>query len=135
MEYDGQIINEFEREDRYGAGTGPYAIGGDVDNEEDPFVSPIIDCAFMRSVAALANHMQDPEANARYVYDENTDTQWIEAQQDIKSGEEIFNNYGPEYSLEGSFAGKHITQAARRPPPKWFRDAESKDEEESEEER
>ena len=30
-----------------------------------------MDCAFTRGVAAFANHKSEPEANARYVFDED----------------------------------------------------------------
>ena len=134
VQYDGEIINEFEREDRYGDGTGPYAIGGSIHDEFEDIDTPIIDSAFYRCVAALANHKEDPGANAIYMFDEDTHIQWVQALRDIKSGEEIFCDYGPEYSLTGSLAGKHATLNAKRPPPKWFREDEEEEKEEEDEE-
>ena len=81
----------------------------------------MIDCAFDRGVAALANHKPEPSANAQYQFDEDTDVHWIVAMRDIKSGEEIFCDNGPDDSLSGPHAGKHATLAACRRPPKWYR--------------
>ena len=33
--------------------------------KDDGYDTPLIDCAFTRGVAALANHKPEPEANAR----------------------------------------------------------------------
>ena len=68
-----------------------------------------------RGVAALANHK--PEANARYVFDEDRNVHTIAAIKDIYSGEEIFCDYGDKYQLHGDLAGKHDTLAGHRPPP------------------
>ena len=66
VDYAGEIIAEHEREERYGHGTGPYCIGGEDSDSDDGFDTPLVDCAFTRGVAALANHKSEPEANAIY---------------------------------------------------------------------
>ena len=109
------------REERYGDGTGPYCIGGEDSDEENGFDTPLVDCAYTRGVAALANHKPEPDANARYVFDEDRNTHTIHAIKDIGSNEEIFCGYGKSYQLEGKLAGKHDTLAGHRPPPKWYR--------------
>lgn len=120
--YVGEIITERERNDRYGDGTGPYCIGGEGnDKDEDPLDTPMIDCALTRGVASLANHQPEPQANARYVWDDHRNIHLVIAVKDIFSGEEIFCDYGPHYQLQGKYAGKHATLAAKRPPPKWYR--------------
>ena len=86
IEYAGEIIREFEREERYGDGTAPYALGGLIENEDDEFDTPLIDCAFYRSIASLSNHKPEGEANCHYIFDEDTDIHWIAAKRDIKSG-------------------------------------------------
>ena len=107
----GEQLAEHEREERYGDGTGPYCIGGEDSDSEDGFDTPLIDCAFTRGVAALANHKPEAQANARYVFDEYRNIHTIEAIQPIHSGEEIFCDYGPNYQLHGVLAGKHDTLA------------------------
>ena len=76
---------------------------------------------FTRGVAALANHKSEPEANARYVFDEDRNVHTVAAIKDIYSGEEFFCDYGDKYQLHGVLAGKYDTLAAHRPPPKWYR--------------
>ena len=121
IDYVGEQLAEHEREERYGDGTGPYCIGGEDSDSEDGYDTPLIDCAFTRGVAALANHKSEPEANARYVFDEDRNIHTIVAIKSIHSGEEIFCDYGPNYQLHGVFAGTHDTLAGHRPPPKWYR--------------
>ena len=84
--------------------------------------TPLIDSAFVRSVAALSNHKPTPFCNAQYQFDEDRNAQMVVALQDIVSGEEIFCDYGGDYALTGPLAGKHNTLAATRPPPKWYRE-------------
>ena len=36
--------------------TGPCCIGGEESDSEDRFDTPLVDCAFTRGVAALANY-------------------------------------------------------------------------------
>ena len=121
IDYVGEIIPEHVREERYGDGTGPYCIGGEDSDEENGFDTPLVDCAYTRGVAALANHKPEPDANARYLFDEDRNTHTIHAIKDIGSNEEIFCDYGKSYQLEGKLAGKHDTLAGHRPPPKWYR--------------
>jgi len=118
VDYVGEIIAEHEREERYGDGTGPYCIEGEDSDSEDGFDTPLVDCAFTRGVAAFANHKSEPEANARYVFDEDRNVHIVAAIKDIYSGEEFFCNYGNKYQLHGDLAGKHDTLAGHRPPPK-----------------
>ena len=108
MDYVGEIIAEHEREERYGDGTEPYCIGGEDSDSDDGFDTPLVDCAYTRGVAALANHKSEPEANARYVFDEDRNVHTIAA---IKY----------KYQLHGDLAGKHDTFAGHRPPPKCYR--------------
>ena len=121
IDYVGEIIAEHEREQRYGDGTGPYCIGGEDSDEEKGFDTPLIDCAYTGGVAALANHKPEPEANARYVFDEDRNVHTVAAIKGIYSGEEIVCDYGDKYQLYGDLAGRHDTLAGHRPPPKWYR--------------
>ena len=52
-----------------------------------------------QGVLLLANHKPEPEAIARYVFDEDRNTHSIAAIKDIYSGEEIFCEYGPNHQL------------------------------------
>ena len=61
------------------------------------------------ALAALANHKSEPEANARYLFDEDRNVHTV-----IYSGEEIVCDYGTKYQLEGDLAGKHDTLAGQR---------------------
>ena len=121
MDYVGEIIAEHEREERYGNGTGPYCIGGEDSDSDDGFDTPLVGCAFTSGLAALPNHKSEPEANARYVFDEDRNVQTVAAIKDIYSGEEIFCDYGDIYQLHGDLEGRHNTLAGHRPPPKWYR--------------
>ena len=109
------------REERYGDGTGPYCIERKDSDEENGFDKPLIDWAYTRGVAALANHKSEPDANARYVFDEDRNTHTVTAIKDIRSGAEIFCDNGTNYQLGGELAGKHDTLVGHRPPPKWYR--------------
>ena len=120
-DYVGEQLIQHEREERYGDGTGPYCIGGEDSDSEDGYNTPLIDCAFTIGVAALANHKSEPEANARYVFDEDRNIHTIAGIKPIHSGEEIFCDYWPNYQLYGDFAGKHDTLAGHWPSPKWYR--------------
>ena len=71
----GEIIAEHEREQRYGDGTG-----SDLD---DGFDTPLVNCAYTRGVAALVNHKPEPDANARYLFDEDRNVRTVAAIKDI----------------------------------------------------
>ena len=81
----GETIAEHEREHRHGNGTGPYCIGGEDSFPDDGFGTPLVDCAYTRGVTALAYHKPEPEANARYVFDEDRNMHTVPAIQDIHS--------------------------------------------------
>ena len=117
----GEAIAEHEREQRHGNGIGPYCIGGEDIDSDDGFDTPLVDCACTRGVAALANPKPEPEANARYLFDEERNVHTVAAIKDIYSGEQFFCDYGNTYQLQGELAGKHDTLAGHRPPPKWYR--------------
>ena len=90
------------REERYGDGTGPYCIERKDSDEENGFDKPLIDWAYTRGVAALANHKSEPDANARYVFDEDRNTHTVAAIKYIGPGKEIFYDCGAKYQIDGT---------------------------------
>ena len=55
------------------------------------------------------------------MFDEDRNTHTVTAIKDIRSGEEIFCDYGTNYQLGGKLAGKYDTLAGHIPPPKWYK--------------
>ena len=118
IDYVGEIIDDEEKEKRYGNGTGPYCLGGKLD--EDDIGSPFVDSAFVRGVASIINHMPLEQSNAQYQFDTVRNMHVIVCIKDIYSGEEIFCDYGDEYQLFGEYSGKHATISNKKSPPKWY---------------
>ena len=118
IDYVGEIIDEDEREKRYGNGTGPYCLGGKL--VDDDIDSPFVDSAFVRGAASIINHMPLEQSNAQYQFDTVRNMHVIVAIKDIYSGEEIFCDYGDEYQLFGEYSGKHATISNKKSPPKWY---------------
>lgn len=89
IEYQGEKITHHELEKRYGNKTGPYAITTTQDQ--------IIDAACERSVGAIANHKASRHANAKFFTQNKSII--LQAIKQIKNGDEIFVNYGPDFEL------------------------------------
>ena len=119
IDYIGEIIDDDEKERRYGNGTGPYCLGGKLD--DDVTDTPLIDSAFVRGVASIINHMPLKRSNAQYQFDTDRNMHVIVAIRDIYSGEEIFCDYGDEYQLFGEYSGKHATISNKRSAPEWYK--------------
>ena len=54
---------------------GLIVLGGEDSDSDDGFDTPLVDCALTGGVVTLANHKSEPEANARYVFDEDIQLQ------------------------------------------------------------
>ena len=94
---------------------------GEDSDSDDGFDTPLVDCAFTRGVAELANHKSEPGANARYVFDKDRNVHTDAVIKNIHPEGEYFCYYGDKYQLHGGYAGKHDALAGHSPPPKWYR--------------
>ena len=117
--YYGEYLDEREYQQRYGRFTAPYAIGSQIRPD-----APVVDAALFRTVAALANHKPPTQCNATFeaVYPTSRRTGHFDyaivASKDIRSGREIYVDYGGDYIMHGS--SKHATQPKRQKKPTWF---------------
>jgi hypothetical protein len=89
-DYNGQLINEATRQQRYGQYTAPYAIR----------IGPntISDGALRRTVGSLAN-TRPGHNNATISVNPQMRTAKIKATQPIRNNNEIFVSYGRSYQL------------------------------------
>lgn len=89
--YAAEIISTQERERRYGPHTAPYGLHL---NQRESF-----DAALKRGAAAYANHSVGYTTNSKLVVNPRKKEAWLVATKNIRQEQEIFCNYGPEYSL------------------------------------
>jgi hypothetical protein len=100
-EYKGEIISKEVTNERYGKEyTGPYAIEKSKKNN--------IDAGCKRCVASLANTNTNRYLNAYFV--PAGGRVYLKASKAIKNGQEIYVDYGDEYSFDEdvSFSTKYI---------------------------
>ena len=84
--YNGQVITQQQRRQRYGNKTAPYAVN--VGNK-------VIDAALKRGVGSLANTRPSKNNATLSVYTRNNQPfASIKATKTIRNGDEIFNSYG-----------------------------------------
>ena len=82
--------------------------------------------ALFRTVAALANHKPPTQCNAVFeaVYPTAQRTGHfnyaIVATKDIRSGREIYVDYGGDYRMHGAGSAHNATQPKRQKKPAWF---------------
>lgn len=96
LKYVGEIVSRDVIFNRYGLYTAPYAIL--VSKKHDIY----IDAACKRSVASLINHPISPQRpNVKFINGRHGI--WIQALRHIKNGEELYVNYGTEYTLKQGF--------------------------------
>lgn len=84
VKYDGEIISQDERRERYNDQTAPYGV-----QMRDNTVN---DGACRRGVGTLVNHSTGPRENARFSFTRNGELQ-IKAIKNIYNNREIFINY------------------------------------------
>ena len=93
VDYNGEIIDEDELDERYGDGTGPYAVKLHRNLYEDASV--------FRGTGSLANHTnRKTKINARLSIKRNNTCQLICFKKNIKSGDEILVDYDNEYTFD-----------------------------------
>jgi len=91
--YNGELINARELIRRYHDDTAPYGIQLHNKNGHEQYE----DAATERGIGSLANHSRNRnKINARLSISRNNRAQLI-ATKNIRSGTEIFVNYGPDY--------------------------------------
>jgi SET domain-containing protein len=96
--YGGELIDKDTLEKRYGNKTAPYAVQLSKTSFRDG------GCA--RGVGSLLNH-DSRRANVTFSVNQNSKTVSIKATRNLKNGEELFINYGREYTMrDGS---KYVT--------------------------
>ena len=119
--YYGEKLSEREYQQRYGAFTAPYAIGSHIRPD-----APVVDAALFRTISALANHKPPSQCNAVFeaAYPTNERTgrfnYAIVAKKDIRSGQEIYVDYGGAYKMHGAGSANHTTQPKRKKEPAWY---------------
>jgi uncharacterized protein len=89
--YNGEIIDKEELIRRYGETTAPYAVQLNKGKIED--------ASLERGIGSMFNHQPISKCNARLSISKDNRVKII-ATKRIKSGQEIFINYGREYRFE-----------------------------------
>jgi hypothetical protein len=112
INYDGEVIDDEELEERYGNNTAPYAL----ETKEDSNV----DCACERGVGSSANSKPNHN-NARISINRRKNEAKLVATKNIKNGEEIFLSYGPSFRFDERTS--HRTVYRRKKP--LFEDSDS----------
>lgn len=102
--YNGEVINDHQRYQRYGDNTGPYVTrltGNDNDLQNRTFE----DAAFQRGIGSLINHIgqgnrQNAAIKTRCTINTNHIPEtYIKALKPIKNNQEILTTYGTNYLL------------------------------------
>lgn len=90
-EYNGEIIDKDELEERYHDFTAPYAIQVTRTRFEDG--------ALERSVGSLINHKPVPRSNCKFAIHKTQGQHrvYLKASKNIKHGDELFVSYGRSY--------------------------------------
>lgn len=94
IQYNGEVLNKEELDERYGGDakdTAPYGYHVNKDK--------FIDSACLRSAGSLANHKPLREANAKLYFYTGDKNVYIRATKEIRNNEEIFVNYGRYYKF------------------------------------
>ncbi len=103
IQYNGEVLNKAELDDRYGGNnkdTAPY--GFQVNNNK------YVDSACLRSAGSLANHKPLQTANAKLYYSTGSGNVYIRATKNIKNNQEIFVNYGRSYKFIDNHETKYV---------------------------
>lgn len=103
IQYNGEVLNKEELDDRYGSKdseTAPYGYQVNKDR--------YIDSACLRSAGSLANHKPLKTANAKLYFYTGDKNVYIKATKNIRNNEEIFVNYGPNYRFLDNHDTKYI---------------------------
>ena len=105
--YNGELIDKTQLENRYGEYTAPYGI--EVKGGANPIYE---DGALTRGIGTIANHKKGRNANAHFVIKKLNHRNHhiaLKAIRPILHGEEVFVDYGRDYLFsEGT---KHIDSA------------------------
>ena len=115
--YDGIRTTQEEKDHLYGSNTAPYMIGGPDEDEFGSYDAPYFDASTYRSVGSIVNHRSGNDANAMYMYDEDTERIMIHATKKIFSGDEILCDYGDDYVMNDA---TFDTLKSNEPVPEWF---------------
>jgi len=98
VNYNGEMINNRERMNRYQGFNAPYAV--ELSNNN------IVDSATKRGVASTSNHTNRSRSNAKLSVDNRNKVVSIKATKNILNGEEILINYGNSYTFDNNFNTK-----------------------------
>lgn len=85
-EYNGQVITQVKKKERYQGHTAPYAVQYNANR--------VIDCACKRGVGALANTNRQKGNNATFSINTRSQTIKVKATKNIRNNEEVFIAYG-----------------------------------------
>ena len=128
MYYGGETSEDVET--RYPGFTGIYVLGGvqgqikDVDTGEmfEAHV-PSADGACLRSIGTLVNHKPKKQANVMFCVSRHDGIQEhaLRATRNIRAGEELYVNYGPNYIMKGPKAGTYETRFLSKGQPVWYK--------------
>ena len=103
IQYNGEVLNKAELDDRYGGNnkdSAPY--GFQVNNNK------YVDSACLRSAGSLANHKPLQTANAKLYFSPGNGNVYIRATKNIKNNQEIFVNYGRSYRFIDNHETKYV---------------------------
>jgi SET domain-containing protein len=105
IEYEGEVIDDEELEDRYGPYTAPYAVKSKNDSN--------VDCACERGVGSNANTYPNHN-NATFSINRKKNEVKIVATKHIHNDEEIFLSYGRSYKLNEPTESETVYRKAPR---------------------
>jgi len=89
-QYNGELLDDDERYDRYENYNSPYAV--------DVYNNQCIDAACKRGIGSMANTKPNHN-NATFSVNARTKTANIKATKNIRNGEEIYLSYGRSFKL------------------------------------
>lgn len=95
IDYNGELIDNDEKYNRYENFTAPYAV--EISN------NVIVDSSIKRGIGSLSNNVPRTRANAKLSSNYRYRTVNIKAIKNIRNGEEILINYGNDYDFENNF--------------------------------
>lgn len=103
IKYEGEVIDRPVLEQRYGEFTAPYGV--------QMYKGMFEDGACVRGAGNLANHATGSRVNARLAINTRENRVLLKATKNIRNDQEIFINYGKDYSFsEGT---RYSTKYAR----------------------
>lgn len=110
IDYNGEILNDNQLNNRYGEYTAPYAVRKNA--------TRIHDCASDRCTAGLINRKSYSTANCKFVNPRNSNRIRIEAKRNIRNNKELFISYGDGQGDE-AYVMEHHTRSRTNNRKKW----------------